>query len=524
VFLGRRDGNRQLYIRNLDSAEAKPIPGTEGVFCTPFFSPDGQWIGFIADAKLKKIPVNGGAAVVLAPMPGIQGASWVIADTIVVSPGGPRGLRKIPAAGGTPEPLTTPDAASGERAHVYPQVLPGGNKVLYAAVVGENADDSRIVAQDLQTGERHVLVQGGTYPNYVPTGHLVYVQKGTLMAVSFDAEKLEVTGVPVPVGENVAESGMGAAQYAFSRLGSFVYVPGDNGAAQTRLVWVDRKGMELPLEVSPNAYDGVQISPDGQHVAVNVAGAGNTTWIYDLSRNTMTRFFSESTTAFSAIWSSDSKRLIFRSGMGQISWKPWTGSGMEELLATKDGMTPVSSTPDGRFLVYTERAPATGWDIGVLPLNGEHKAVIFLRTPFNESTPMISPDGRWVAYTSNESGRYEIYVQPFPEPGEKFQISTGGGSVPVWSRDGRELFYRVGNNKMMAVPVETGVRFAAGKPVQLFEAQYRTGGEAGVPTSGSYDVSPDGKRFLMMKPAALQPPTHINVVVNWFDALKHKFQ
>jgi eukaryotic-like serine/threonine-protein kinase len=454
-------------------------------------------------------------------MPGIYGASWEIPDTIVLASGEPRGLEQVPAAGGSREPLTTLDTASGERAHRWPQVLPGGNKVLYAAVVGEDVNDSRIMAQDLHTGERRVLVQGGTFPHYVPTGHLVYVQNGTLMAVKFDEQKMAVDGAPVPLGETIVESGFGAAQYGFSRLGSFVYVPDASGASQSLLVWVDRKGIELPLDAPPNGYIWPRISPDNNRVAVTVQGGTNTTWLYDLSRHTMTRFFSDSDTARNAVWSPNSQRLAFFSGGGRISSKPASGSGMEELLTTRGG-TPISWSSDGRFLSYSERSPETGWDIGVLPLENERRPTIFLRTRFNETTPMISPNGDWLAYTSNESGRYEIYVQPFPQPGEKFQISTAGGFDPVWSLDGHELFYRTGN-KMMAVPVDTGARFIVGKAAELFDGMYWTNSMAGVP-GGSFDVSLDGKRFLMIKPAALRPPTQINVVVNWFEDLKRKFQ
>jgi eukaryotic-like serine/threonine-protein kinase len=522
VFLGRRDGKTQIYIRNLDSMEAKPISGTEGAFCTPFFSPDGQWIGFISDSKLKKVAVNGGAAVVLAEMAGITGASWEIADAIVVGTG-PGGLLKVPAAGGKPEPLTTPDAASGETRHGWPQVLPGGEKVLYAAT-GNNLDDSRIVAQDLRTGERRVLVQGGTFPHYVPTGHVVYVQKGVLMALQFNPEQMTVSGNPVPVGENVRESGLGAAHYGFSRLGSFVYVPGGASDGQQQLVWVDRKGNEELLAAPQNIYVAVRISPDNTRVALDVRGAGTATWIYDLSRHTLTRMFYESG-GFAPVWSMDSKRIAFYSISGAIrgiSSKPADGSGTQEWLSQgKNRLHPASWSPDGRFLTYAELVPTRGWDIGMLPLDGERKPRTFLGTAFNESTPMISTDGRWLAYSSNESGRFEVYVQPFPEGGEKFQISTGGGTDPMWSHKGRELFYRDAN-KMMAVPVQTAGHFLAGNPVQLFEARYEGMELAGVP-AGSYDISADDQRFLMVKSGAVLPPTQINVVINWFEDLKRKF-
>jgi serine/threonine-protein kinase len=524
VFLGVREGQRQLYLRNLDAQEAKSIAGTEGAACTPFFSPDSQWIGFIADGKLKKVSVNGSAAVVLANIAGINGASWEIEDTIIFARGGPQGLQKVPAAGGTPEPVTTLDSATGETGHRWPQVLPGGNKVLFAATVGDNIDDSRIVAQDLRTGERRTLVQGGTFPHYVPTGHVVYVQKGTLMAVAFDAEKMETSGSPLPAGENVAESGQGAAQYGFSHLGSFVYVPGGAAADQRQLVWVDRKGMEQPLDAPMNGYNGPRLSPEGGRVALEVEGAAYTTWIYDLSRSTMTRFFYEAEGA-SPIWTPDSRRIAFYSrspaGAPGLFWKPVDGSGAEEQLTVSENRAnPFSFSPDGRFLAFIEQNPSTGYDIGILPLEGERKPRPFLRTPFNESTPMVSPDGRWLAYTSNESGRYEIYVQPFPAPGEKVQISSNGGLDPVWARSGRELFFRTGN-KMMTVPFQAGTRFVAGKPDELFEGPYMTRFTP-VP-SGSYDVTADGQRFLMVKTAA-RPATQISVVVNWFEDLKRKFR
>jgi len=522
VFLGMGDGQRQLYLRELDSQQARPIAGTEGAFCTPFFSPDGQWIGFLADGKLKKASLNGSAVVALADMPGISGASWEIEEAIILSPGpGTRGLQRVPAAGGAPVQVTTLDTASGERAHQWPQVLPGGNTVLFSASVSENLEENRIVAQDLRTGERRILVQGGTFPHYVPTGHVVYVQKGILMAVEFDPQTMEVRGSPLQVRENVMESGQGAAQYGVSHLGSFVYVPGGDLPDQRQLVLVDRTGKEQSLDAPMNAYAHVRLSPDSSRAAVEVDGGARTTWIYDVARKTRTRFFYEEGTW--PLWTPDSRQIVFysrRAGTRGLFWKPAGGSGAEEQLVVTqaDFAVPVSFSPDGRFLAFVESRPSTGYDIGVLPLEGARTPQPFLQTRFNESTPMVSPDGRWLAYTSNESGRNEIYVQPFPTPGEKAQISRNGGADPVWAANGRELFFR-GGDRMQAVPVQTNAGFVAGNPVELFDERAYGKLLRGPVPMGSYDVTADGLHFLMIK--ALAPaPTQINVVVNWFQELE----
>jgi len=522
VFLGMGDGQRQLYLRELDSQQARPIAGTEGAFCTPFFSPDGQWIGFLADGKLKKASLNGSAVVALADMPGISGASWEIEEAIILSPGpGTRGLQRVPAAGGAPVQVTTLDTASGERAHQWPQVLPGGNTVLFSASVSENLEENRIVAQDLRTGERRILVQGGTFPHYVPTGHVVYVQKGILMAVEFDPQTMEVRGSPLQVRENVMESGQGAAQYGVSHLGSFVYVPGGDLPDQRQLVLVDRTGKEQSLDAPMNAYAHVRLSPDSSRAAVEVDGGARTTWIYDVARKTRTRFFYEEGTW--PLWTPDSRQIVFysrRAGTRGLFWKPAGGSGAEEQLVVTqaDFAVPVSFSPDGRFLAFVESRPSTGYDIGVLPLEGARTPQPFLQTRFNESTPMVSPGGRWLAYTSNESGRNEIYVQPFPTPGEKVQISRNGGADPVWAANGRELFFR-GGDRMQAVPVQTNAGFVAGNPVELFDERAYGKLLRGPVPMGSYDVTADGLHFLMIK--ALAPaPTQINVVVNWFQELE----
>jgi eukaryotic-like serine/threonine-protein kinase len=521
AYVATQGGTQQLYLRAMDSLESKAIPGTEGAV-SPFFSPDGQWLGFFAGAKLKKVSLNGGAALTLANAPYVGGASWGSQGAIAFAPTNASVLQEVSDAGGALQPLTRSE--KGEGSHRWPELLPGGKAVLFAAATGGAIfTNTRIAVQSLGTGERRTLVQGGTNPHYAPSGHLVYAQGGNLMAVPFDPQRLTATGTAVPLVEGVLQSPTnGHAQYGFSARGSLVYVPGGVQSAQLRLVWVNRNGAEQPFAAPARAYLNPRLSPDGRRVAVGIAEQESQVWLYDLMRDTLTRFTFEGNVNGYPAWTLDGKRIAFisnKEGPLNIFWQLADGSGgLERLTTSDDTQTPNSWSADGQLLAFNEINPTTGIDVWVLRMS-DRKAQPFLRTPFNESAPRFSPDGRWLAYVSDESGRYEVYVQPYPGPGGKWQISTEGGTEPAWNPNGRELFYRSGD-KMMAVDIATQPGFAAGKPRLLFERHYQP-----TPvTFPDYDVSPDGQRFLMLKPSesTVAAPTQINVVLNWFEELKRR--
>ena len=534
---GSDAATQMLYLRPLDSLESKPIAGTEGAV-SPFFSPDGQWIGFFASGRLKKVSVNGGAAMTLASAPGPGGASWSSQGTLAFQPLTVGGLQQVSPEGGTSQPLTR--IGIGQTIHRWPEFLPDGTAMLFAGsptVLSWN--NAQIAVQPTGTGERKNLAQG-TQPRYAATGHLLYAQSGTLMAAPFDARRLALTGAAVPAIEGVMQTtASGAAQYSVSSTGTLTYLSGGVAGNQSRLVWVSRNGEEVLLPAAPHAYQFPRISPDARRVALVIAEQETHIWVYDLSRDTLTRLTFEGNANSGATWSPDGRRIAFwsnRAGPQNIFWQPADGSGGAERLTTSDYLnSPTSFSRDGQLLAFMEATAETSRDIWVLNLK-DRKAQPFLKTPYEDTAPKFSPDGKWLAYSSDESGRREVYVQPYPGPGGKWQISSDGGQEPVWNPKGGELFYRSGS-KMMAVDVQVGQasrpalsedrsgdpslpNFSAGKPRMLFEEPY-------LPTGGSlpyYDVSPDGQRFLMLKPveSPASTPTQINVVLNWFEELKQK--
>ena len=537
AYVARQGSTQQLYLRAIDSLDAKPIPGTEGGVA-PFFSPDGQWLGFFAGGKLKKASVSGGAALTLGDADNPRGASWGGKGIIAFAPTINGVLQQVPDAGGTSQPLTRLE--KGETNHRWPEFLPGGRAVLFAASAS-SADwtNAQVAVQSVGTGERGNLTQAGTNPRYAHSGHLIYAQGGSLMAVPFDPQRLTATGGAVPVAERVLQSPInGNAQYSFSTTGSLIYVSGDVQATERKLVWVSRIGEEQPVAAPARAYRGPRLSPDGRRVAMHVGEQESQVWLHDLSREALTRLTFEGNRNNNPSWTPDGKRIAFTSnkeGPSNIFWQLADGTGGLERLTTSEYPNfAISWSPDGQLLAFVELNPTTGYDIWILRLgdpsrsseqapsasSGQgRKAEPFLKTPFNEGVPRFSPDGRWLADVSNESGRYEIYVQPYPGPGGKWQISTEGGNEPLWNPNGRELFYRSGD-KMMAVGIATQPSFAAGTPRMLFEGRYEP---SPVPAT-NYDVSPDGQRFLMLKPSeqAQAAPTQINVVLNWFEELKQK--
>ena len=530
VYRGGVDDTWQLYLRPMDQADASPMPGTEGAV-GPFFSPDGQWVGFWANGELRKVRLTGGPPATVCEAPLVFGASWGEDDTIVFAHG-EGGLWSVSADGGTPKELTT--LGEGEVSHRLPEVLPGAQAVVFTITKRFwYWKDTELAVQVLATGERKVLVEGAADPRYVPTGHLLYARLGTLMAVPFDLERLEVTGGSLPVIEGVMQavyainSGIdtGAAQFSVSGAGSLVYIQGGVAPPDRKsFVWVDREGRARPLGGTERGYWYPRLSPDGRRVAVNITEPEQLDiLVYDISRGTLTRVTQEGVNDYPA-WSPDGKRVAFQSttsGPANLFWVQPDGSALERLTTSENKQTPASWSPDGKVLAFIEDSPTTGSDIWVLTFdNGEHEPRPVVQTRFEEEYPAFSPDGRWLAYVSDESGRGEVYVQPYPGPGTRTQISAEGGRSPAWARDGRELFYRIfsrGKIKMMAVNISTDAPFTAGTPRMLFdESRYQ-------PSSPlrSYDVAADG-RFLMLERVE-QPTervTELRVVLNWFEELK----
>jgi serine/threonine-protein kinase len=375
---------------------------------------------------------------------------------------------------------------------------------------------SAIAVYSPATGRRD-LISSGTAPHYSPTGHLIYAQAGTLFAAPFDPDTLSLTRDPTPVVQGVLQTNTGFPYYSFSDTGTLVYA---SGAAQTprNLVLVARNGTEQPLPAPPREYDWPRLAPDGRRIAVEVSGQ---VWIYDTARDTLTRLTFAGTQNDGPAWTPDGTRIAVRSNRegapGGIFWQMADGSGGDERLSTPEQVADLaqSFSPDGQFIAFTRPDPKTQRDLWILSVKDRSRKV-FLATPATEGAGRFSPDGRWLAYVSDESGRPEIYVQPFPGPGGKWQISTDGGSEPAWNPNGRELFYRTGDS-MMAVPVTTQPSFSAGRPTELFKGTYLA---STFPLTGTtYDVTRDGQRFLMIKDQAASA-TQINVVVNWFQELK----
>lgn len=519
VYVANHEGNTLLYLRSLDNFGSTPMLGTEGAE-SPFFSPDGQAVGFFAEGKLKKVSISGGAPTIIATAAAVRGGSWAADGTIIFAPSITGGLFRVSADGGPVKAVSAPDHKKREFGHRWPEILPGGKAVLFTIWTGGDFDTAQIGLLSLSTGEKRTLIEGGYYARYVNPGYLVYVRAGELLAVPFDVDRLEIQGSPVSILKGFTmNTSFGTAEFSPSRNG-LAYVPGGSQVADRTLVWVDGKGMRQPLPAPPRGYAAPRISPDGKRVAVSIQGSNPGLWIYDLIRGTLTRLTSEGPVPF-PIWSRDGSQLTFSGSLDDrlnVYRMAADGSGsVERLTKNENAQWPGSWSPVGEVLAFTEAAPETGYNLMTLDLNGNHEPHPLLQTLANEYGPKFSPDGHWLAYGSDESGRQEIYVRPFPGPGGKWQISTEGGFEPVWSRNGRELFYRNGDS-MMAAAVETTPTFTAGKPKVLFEQHF----EKGVfPFEPNYDVSPDGRRLLLvMSPQGEAAPTQINMVLNWPDELR----
>jgi serine/threonine-protein kinase len=519
VYVGLGPGGPRLYVRAMDQLDARPIPGTDGA-ASPFFSPDGRWVGFYAEGKLKKVALAGGPPLEFADAPWFgRGASWGSNDIVLFTPTPGSGLHQVPAGGGMPQAVSTPDNEGGLVDHRWPEFLPGGTAVVVTCWTG-TLGDARIGVLSLETGAVKCLPLMGTNPHYAHTGHLVYAgADGSLMAVPFDLARLELTGTSVPILDGVDVQAGGAAEFALSRNGSLVYVSG--ASASRTLVTVDRQGMAQPLMEERGHFHDPRFAPDGRRVALTRAEGGNhDVWVHDLERGTLSRLTFEGYNG-GPIWTPDDKRVTFtsnRAGTYDLFWTPADRSAPAEGLLIADGdQFPASWSPDGRSLVLIERsASAPGGDIWVLPLEGDGKPWAYLQTPFDEQSARLSPDGRWLAYSSDDSGRREVYVQAFPQTSGRWQVSTDGGTEPLWSRDGQELFYRSAN-KVVSVAIETEPVFGVGTREVLFEEAY-----VGRIVLANYDIHPDGERFVMIKTG--EESGELIVVLNWFEELRRRVE
>jgi serine/threonine-protein kinase len=526
-----------LYVRDLDRLESAEIASGSGTTSAyhPFFSPDGAWLGYVTPQELLKVPVTGGTPLRLCKVDRSRGATWAHDDTIIFAPSPSGPLFRVPATGGEPQPLTTLDEANKEATHRWPQVLPGGEAVLFTSHTqpAGGFDNANIEVLSLKTGERKVLHRGGSYARYVPAGYLVFVSEATLFAAPFDLASLELTGSPAPVVQDVSWGvSDGGAQYSFSGTGRLAYVRGDRAVPEYPVMWVDRSGRTSPLWEERGSYANPRLSPDGKRLSLTVLREGNwDIWVYDLERSVSTRLTFDEGSDTEQIWSPDGEYIAYSSdqnGPDNLYLKRADGSGdVERLTESGNPEWATSWSSDGRFITYLTTGAA--FDLWIVPLDGDRKPEEFLATSFTEQNGAFSPDGRWMAYMSNESGRSEVYVRPFPTRGGKWQVSDGGGGFPRWSGSGHELFYRTDDGIMVASVESAGDTFRAGKPQPVFQGTFR-GGAAGLPLAGNnfadYDVTADGQRFVMFPAAdddgAGQHP-HVTFVTHWFDDLRRTF-
>ena len=520
----------EIQLRPLDRFEPSTIAtgGPGGAPYQPFFSPDGEWLGYVTPAELKKVSTAGGAPITLCKVDLSRGATWGTDETIVFAPAPRSPLMRVSSAGGEPQPLT--DLGETDISHRWPQWLPDGETVLFTSFLegGDNFESANLEIVNVATGERKVIHRGGYHGRYVSTGHILYVHEGTLFALPFDARKLETRGSQMPVLEGLeATPVQGAAQFDVAGNGALVYATESQQGDPFPVVWVDRNGRTEPLWPELALYGNPELSPDGRKLSVSLLRGNNLDiWIYDLGRNVATRLTFDEGYDADQIWSPDGSTIAFSSNRGSgnnaIYTKAADGSGDVEMLVEPGDLPalyPTSWSPDGKWLtVWTANS-----DIHVASFeSGEIEE--FQATDFGEFNPSFSPDGRWIAYDSNESGKLEIYVRGFPSGGGKWQVSDGGGALARWSGDGRELIYRT-DDGLMAVEVDgRGSNFEVGTPFKLFDGPF-LGGTNGIAIGGfifpDYTVSGDGKRFVMFAGREeTTRPTSVRLVTNWFDELR----
>jgi serine/threonine-protein kinase len=520
AYLGGDPSNPMLHLRPMDRFEAAPMAGSEQA-SDPFFSANGQWVGFFAAGRMKKLSIFGGGSQDICAVPGfMRGGTWTADDRIFFGHLN-RGVFRVPASGGTPEEVTVVDTAKGEISHRFPQLLPGGPWVLFTVKFNNitSFDDAVIAAENIETHERRELIRGGSYGRYIPTGHLMYARGKTLYAVAFDAARVEVAGTPIPV----LEGGMlnplsGTASFEISDNGILVYTPiGPQGVNDIAISWMDRGGKITRIIEQDQPFDNPKLSPDGTRIALTVRAANDDVWVYDTGRKSMTRLTFGGGNSDLPIWSPDGKDVIFQSeqrGAIELFRRSWDGSGSVTDIEIGKDVSPLATpaiTPDGKSLLFGADGVLWSREIG-----GAGPARQVLQSSGYLDAPRMSPNGRVLAYSSNETGRNEVYAVPFPGLGGKWQISTGGASIgAIWHPLGNELYY-VEQGRMMKVDVayEPSIRFSSPTEVCALPRDFYN----------AFDVSADGSKFLIgLSKTSQVAATQVNVVVNWFDELRQKF-
>jgi len=519
VYLALSSGNPKLFLRPIDRFTAQPMAGTDGA-SDPFFSPDGQWVAFFADGKLKKVSIFGGSPQDVCNIPGYMRGGWWTSDNFIWFGHLNSVVYRVPAGGGTPVEATVMDSVKGEISHRFPQPLPDGKTVIFTVKYNNitSFDDAVIAAENIVTHERKILIRGGSFARYVPTGHIMYARGSSIYAVPFDPLAGEIKGTPLPVEEGGMLNPLsGDANYSVSNSGTLVYAPlGSFSGLDASLVWIDRHGSKVPLLDTSRAYADGNLSPDGQKLAMTIRAANDDIWVYQLNRGTLTRITFGGGNSDFPLWTPDGKRVVYVSERGRsvkLFSKPWDGSGSEERLGDSlnlDAASWESVSPDGKMVAYGEQG-----DIWILPLDHARKPQKVIASPATETNPSFSPDGRWLSYISNESGQNEVYVVPFPDGGGKYQISAKGASYSRWQPDGRTLIYLSGR-QVMEVDVKLSPSFDFSPPRKVID----------LPESwnGFWDVTSDGKKFIVGTTKSQEVQTaQVNVVVGWFEELKKKF-
>ncbi|HKW68155.1 MAG TPA: winged helix-turn-helix domain-containing protein [Terriglobales bacterium] len=518
VFRAKGPDGTRLYLRAMNFVAAKPIPGTKAAN-DPFFSPDSQWLGFSAGGELRKVAISGGAPVTICWAPGNIGATWSSDENIYFaqpSTSEAWNLMKVPAGGGSPQLLATAGLKKDEVTGIWPQGLPGRKAVLLTAW-GGGSDFPRIMAVRTDTGAQQTLVEGGRDAHFVPPGYLVFVRQGQLLAAEFDLGQLKIRGTPRVVLENLEDmSERGFGLFDMSNTGTLTYLSDGLLTFESNLMWRDRGGKSQALVLKPDVYQSPRMAPDGRQMAITIGSPASEIWVYDLERQTMRRMTFSQGENETPVWSPDGQRIAYASNSRKKAfWVLRNGStGEQPFVEVQRHFHLNSWSADGKLIASEQAEPDDRWEIWMLPWKG--KPYAYLQTPFNERTPAFSPDGRWLAYASDETGQFQVYVQRFPGPGEKTIVSSHGGTEPVWARDGKGLYY-VNGDRIMQVSVATKPKLAPGKPRQLMTIQ------PGATSSGPiYDVTPDGKTFVIIENQRAAGPTRIHVVLNWSSELRNR--